>query len=250
MSPNPKHHPQHKPSRTPGSKARQAVAASKTSSIARNDTALLIPGNLSFSVLPRSFKKTLRYAETYTLTTGTAGVIGSIQTMALNSVYDPNVTGTGHQPYGFDQLSTFYNNYIVHGCRWRLLATTIGNTSEVCVAYQVYPTLGGVSITGITVDAATEKSSVSTFNLGPSGNDRSRLVTGAAQIARIQGLTPAQYIDNIDHNGATVGANPTSLVYLEIGTGSYTGSSGISCVVQVILDYDVEFFYPKTLPQS
>jgi hypothetical protein len=29
------------------------------------------------------------------------------------AVYDPDYTGTGHQPYGFDQHSRLYNHYIV-----------------------------------------------------------------------------------------------------------------------------------------
>ena len=35
----------------------------------------------------------------------------------MNSLFDPNRTGTGHQPYGFDQLSTFYNRYYVTGSK-------------------------------------------------------------------------------------------------------------------------------------
>jgi len=32
---------------------------------------------------------------------------------SANGMYDPNVTGTGHQPYGFDQWMLFYNHYTV-----------------------------------------------------------------------------------------------------------------------------------------
>jgi len=32
---------------------------------------------------------------------------------SANGMYDPNITGTGHQPYAFDQLSAIYNEYTV-----------------------------------------------------------------------------------------------------------------------------------------
>lgn len=237
-------------SKSRGSKAKQAVAQARGTSIARNDPSMLIPGNIIFNVLPRMMRKQLRYAETFSLTTGTAGVIGTVQTMTLNNVYDPNQTGIGHQPYGFDQLTPFYGYYVVHSCRWRILATTIGNTSEVCVAYQIYPAVSGVSIAGISVDAATEKSAVSTFNVGPSGNDRSRMVTGVVQMPKVFGLSPPQYKDNLDQYGAAVTSGPAAGAYFEVGVGSYSGSAGVSLSVQIVLDYDVEFYSPKTLPQS
>lgn len=41
-------------------------------------------------------------------------------TWSCNDMYDPNVTGTGHQPYYFDQLSAIYNHYTVIGSRIKL----------------------------------------------------------------------------------------------------------------------------------
>lgn len=34
-----------------------------------------------------------------------------------NSLFDPEYTGTGHQPYGFDDIATWYNFYTVVGCK-------------------------------------------------------------------------------------------------------------------------------------
>lgn len=47
-----------------------------------------------------------------------------IYTHSCNNIFDPNVTGTGHQPYGHDEYATYYNQYqvlgakIVTSCRW------------------------------------------------------------------------------------------------------------------------------------
>ncbi|WP_218254000.1 hypothetical protein, partial [Candidatus Magnetobacterium casense] len=50
--------------------------------------------------------------------------------MNLNSLFDPNRSGIGHQPYGFDQLATLYNRYRVISCGYRITCATptAGNT--------------------------------------------------------------------------------------------------------------------------
>lgn len=34
-----------------------------------------------------------------------------------NSLFDPDYTGSGHQPMGFDEMSAFYNHYVVIGSK-------------------------------------------------------------------------------------------------------------------------------------
>ena len=211
---------------------------------------VLTSGSLLLNVLPRSHRTTLRYAETFSLATGAAGIIGSVQTMFLNSLYDPNSSGTGHQPYGFDQLVQFYQQYFVHSCRYQLICSTIGGTAEICVAMQIFPTAGGVTIAGISTDAATEKATVSTFVLGSSGNVRSRSVTGVVKMHQIFGLEPDQYRAQTDQYGAAVTTNPALGAYLEVGIGSYSGAASETAAIQIILDFDAEFWQPKTLAQS
>lgn len=55
--------------------------------------------------------RTLCYTDSFTLS-NTAGVLTEYQFRA-NSLYDPNFSGTGHQPFGFDQIAAFYNHYDV-----------------------------------------------------------------------------------------------------------------------------------------
>lgn len=55
------------------------------------------------------------YAEVgVTLNPGAAGGAASY-VFAANGLYDPNISGAGHQPMGFDQLMALYNQYVVIG---------------------------------------------------------------------------------------------------------------------------------------
>lgn len=56
----------------------------------------------------------LRYSHTGTLTSGALGVINSHR-FRLLSLFDPDETYAGHQPYGHDVLAAIYKNYLVVG---------------------------------------------------------------------------------------------------------------------------------------
>lgn len=58
-----------------------------------------------------------------------------------NSTFDPDLTGAGHQPFGFDQwcgANAFYQRYRVHGSKMEL---RISNDSTVGLALAIYPSL-------------------------------------------------------------------------------------------------------------
>lgn len=63
---------------------------------------------------PPSLKCNFVYREQNDLTVdpGAAGITG-VYVFSANGLYDPNITGTGHQPTGFDQLMQFYDHYTV-----------------------------------------------------------------------------------------------------------------------------------------
>lgn len=70
---------------------------------------LRIPRPLSG--FPQTKVVRLRYVEQFTLDPATGGV--ALQDFRCNSIYDPNASGTGHQPYGHDQWAQYYRRYEV-----------------------------------------------------------------------------------------------------------------------------------------
>lgn len=53
---------------------------------------------------------------------------------AINDLYDPDVTGVGHQPKGFDQLAPFYQSWRVFGARITVQGVQLTqNTSSVII---------------------------------------------------------------------------------------------------------------------
>jgi len=79
----------------------------------------------SFNPLGKSYVCKLKYYTTIGINPG-AGVIGD-HVFSANGCYDPDITGTGTQPYGFDQMMLFYNHYTVIGSK--CTASMINNTT-------------------------------------------------------------------------------------------------------------------------
>lgn len=71
--------------------------------------------------MPKLLTSTLSYSEVVALPSALGSGLGSY-TMLCNGMYDPNNTGTGHQPMYFDQLMAIYDHYhVIHSkCTWTI----------------------------------------------------------------------------------------------------------------------------------
>lgn len=80
----------------------------------RRKPVLLNSVNLGLG-FPKKLVATLKYHENLYITCTAGGVQN--QQFKLNGLYDPNITGTGHQPMYFDQYMALYNHFTVIGAR-------------------------------------------------------------------------------------------------------------------------------------
>lgn len=119
-----------KRSRAPSQRA--AAAAKKT----RATTSLAAAPAKTFGVprgvpkktigLPKQLRMSHRYVENI-LTASGAGTL-STYLFSCNGLFDPNFSGTGHQPMYFDQMSALYNHYTCLGSKCSVYARIVGNT--------------------------------------------------------------------------------------------------------------------------
>lgn len=194
------------------------------------------------------WKGKLNYSETFQLTTGTAGVAGTHQSFILNSLYDPNFTGTGHQPYGFDQLTNFYLRYIVEKVKVTLIWSNVGTTNDVVGFYKINASGAAGTVTGATLDYITEQNSSSTIYISSSGNQRVVEQNFVVDIPKVFGMKKMEWVD--DGNYSLYTANPTRAAMLYIDVASPSGTSGIAVVCQAIFEYQCRFRDRLDLTQS
>ena len=73
------------------------------------------------------------YSDSVLLALNVGGSCSGPHVFRLNSLFDPDFTGTGHQPQGYDNMALQYNRYIVYGCPSRLSSqSTICPVQVVC----------------------------------------------------------------------------------------------------------------------
>lgn len=210
------------------------------------------PGPLAMtfqiSPFPPTYNARLKYTQSNILTGGTAGVMGTEQVFRLSSLYDPDFTGTGHQPYGFDQLAALYKKYMVSDVLVKVTFMNPGVNGVACAA-TIQSSQDALALTGYSPEAVGERSNVWIRPLNATGD---QIVTFQQKVPLnvLEGLTRPQYLADTDNYGANVGSNPTLWTTLRVADGSFVNASASAVTVFVELTFDCRFFERITQAQS
>lgn len=159
---------------------------------------------------------------------------------ALNSIFDPDQTGGGHQPYGHDQLATLYNRYRVIACSY--VITAYSGSTGIC--YGAMPA-NEVKSFG-TLSELRENPRARYITQYPGGST-TKLV-GKVYLPALMGRSKTQYMSD-DRYQAVFGANPQEGAWLNLA-GLDLAEVGSSINWTVTLEYTVEVFDVKPLAQS
>lgn len=89
--------------------------------------------SIPLGLFAKTKKISLRYVEAIGIDAGGSGLI-AYHTFSANNLRDPNITGVGHQPLGFNEYMEHYNHYNVIGCKIKCTFTasnagTLGNAN-------------------------------------------------------------------------------------------------------------------------
>lgn len=121
----------------PGSKRVRTSQASRSSSQRSGNQRLVTsqiyrPLIIRNSPLPLRLQNTLRYVEEVQVGIDGGGFGHYI--WSCNGMYDPNITGVGHQPLYFDQMTPLYNHYKVMSSKIRVSAVRTAAAGDVNLA--------------------------------------------------------------------------------------------------------------------
>lgn len=166
----------------------------------------------------------------------------------LNSIFDPNRTGFGHQPYGHDTMATLYNRYRVIKCNYVISGLAIGGTTG--DSYGIIAAMPANEVAVVTGGVAEVQENPKVKFITQAPNDGSKVLRGTVNLPSLMGRTTQQYIAD-DRFQATFGSSPSELGVLNIFAGLLNGNSEqITTKLNVVLEYTVECFDFKQLPQS
>lgn len=202
--------------------------------------------------MPNKFAVKLRYAESYSIDPGVGGITG-VRVIRANSLNDPDRTGGGHQPRGFDQLMAMYDHFVVIGSKITVMFNTGGTTG-----------IGGAFIVGISLkDSDTTAADKNEYMEGRNVVSR-QLLKGAGSATSIvqdrctlkktfsarKFLGRSKPLSDPELKGGS-GSNPTEQAFFHIFAQLMNSSLDANPIeVQVVIDYLAVLIEPKQPTQS
>lgn len=197
---------------------------------------------------PSKFSK-LTYTESFTFTSGAGGILGSEQRMSLNSIFDPNMTGTGHQPYGHDQMALLYKNYKVYAVSFKLVFNN-PSADGMYVGVRVCNPNDTQSITGLTGPVLQEAPMSTTRMINNTGK-QVIVISQYFPMSTLLGLTPLQFkAATASPFSALFGNSPGNQPTLHFAAGSTAGATGDSIHCQCSVTYYTQAYERIVLGQS
>lgn len=190
------------------------------------------------SCQPQKKMVKLVYCDNIELSAGTT--VPAIYTFRLNSIYDPDHSGTGHQPMGHDQWATFYDHYSVLSCKITMVWTTTDYTYAVVAFPHDIASPAGTYYTDF-AENSDAKIDVMTPDDGP------HYMTYYWSAKKYFGVPSSSIIGDSKYS-ALFHANPSEQAYYTIGALSKTTAGTAYCTVKI--EYVCMLTEPKTLTQS
>jgi len=154
-------------------------------------------------------KLTIRLRYNYFRTFATSGSGYDAYQFKINSVYDPDLTSTGHQPLYRDQLYLIYKYATVVSCNYSILASTTSQTGQLVGALaSTYASLD--SDVSATIERGQNKLKMITAGMNPVK------LKGVVSMYQIFGKSKTEDITTDDLYRHDSGTDPNQLAYLSI----------------------------------
>lgn len=189
----------------------------------------------------------LRYVDRFTINPALGTF--ALHNFRANSIYDPDVTSTGHQPMGYDQWANFYDHYVVIGSQIKVTFVSPGGAITTDAA-----------LVGVHLDDDLGAFATSTTEIMEQAKAKYRFLTpsnSAAKVVMRHGFSCKKFFnlrdvrDNTERIGAQFGTDPSEQAYFRVFIGPIGTSqdiAGVNCIVE--LNYICMLSERKDLLQS
>ena len=184
----------------------------------------------------------LPYFSGFQLTSG--AVAAGNYVFSLNGLFDPDISGTGTQPAGFDQMMVFYEHYTV--LRTEVIVTFRNQSTtlyaDVSAAVRADTTL----ITDVKVLMETGNS-VATKLVPSPGQGSLKELRIACDIRRFGGVDDV--MDNDEFRGGAA-SNPAEQTYLHVSAFNIETVGTVAVWCEIRLKYHAIFTEPRVITSS
>ncbi len=199
------------------------------------------PGSFNRQLLGNSFAtKLVYYDNQITLDPGASG-INAVHVFAANGPYDPDITGTGHQPRGWDQLMLLYDHVICVGSK------ITANFTDGTIAEDY---VGGINV----IDNSATFTDPASYHEGRNTVSRCHgFGTTALTLSKTFSTKKFLHRSNIlddDQLQANASSNPAEGAYYHVWVHPNSGTDVGTVILGVTIEYLLVFREPKTPASS
>jgi len=195
-------------------------------------------------LFPATVVKQLRYSSNFSLNS-TSGV-PAWYVFRANDLFDPDFSGTGHQPMGFDQMMVFYNHFCVMES---YITCVFKNTSLASTVAQVGIRQDASSSTLSIIPEIIEFGGLVMDTLeGKSTYGADKCLKLALDVGKLQGVNRKALTADPTLRGDAA-TSPTEVTYFHVGLWDSAGVSQ-TCNVDVILEQRAYFMEPRDATES
>lgn len=177
-----------------------------------------------------------------------SGNSAAVYDFNLNSIWDPNRTGGGHQPLGTDQWGALYRRYRVYGCTVRFSATNLGDVPA-RIGMIADNLASGTSY--LSNESKFEQPHMKSFILGNAQGFNTRTIKMFYSCAKVQGSPKSRY--NSDNQfQAQWNTSPAENIVGHIVASSLDNTTALNIAWDVHIIYHIEAFdrYALTLSNT
>jgi len=160
-----------------------------------------------------------------------------------NSLYDPDYTGVGGQPLGYDQLSAFYKRVRVHSSKVML---RISNPNTQSYMVSLWPSLDATPTPADDQNWKAQPYS-KTRAIGSVLGQGTQYLNNYMSTARRIGIKSIEYSPEYTHDTTH---NPDQIWYWHVGVNTTNGEDVQSLPIDVTIHYFVEFYDRVSLQNS
>jgi len=194
----------------------------------------------------RKFVKGMLYHDGFAVTSGVGTMGGYV--FSANGIYDPNISGTGHQPMGFDQMMLFYEQYAVVAATVQITAVaTTSNISTSLVAYLSPDTTIQTSLTKVLENGLAVFKVLDPYIYGTKCQQTLNLNCDCVKYFGHKDKDALVADPQLVGDSAN---NPGEQVYFTIAHVDFAQGVASTVNYNVIISYDVIFWEPRKLASS
>lgn len=179
--------------------------------------------------------------------TSTAGSI-SYYRYSCNGAYDPDITGSGHQPLGFDTMMTYYEQYTVIASKISVTFVAESGAPMRCVVY-LAPDTTNLTNVGDAIENGLVKTKMITGTSGGGFHQMCQLNVGCDIPTYFGRKRGTEIIEDVTLSG-TVAANPTEQAYFIVASWAAVNTTTSILGFDVLIEYDVVFWEPRKVAQQ